>query len=60
MVIPNTCATDARERHRPHDAPTLTREVLRLSTEGLTWSDIVHVLRLNETFVREVLGEVRT
>jgi hypothetical protein len=58
-VIPTTCATDTRERHRPHDVPTLTREVLRLGTEGLTRSDIVHVLKLSEAFVREVLGEVR-
>jgi hypothetical protein len=59
-VIPNTCATVTHERHRPHDVPTLTREVLRLRTEGLTRSDIVHVLNLSEAFVCEVLGEVRS
>jgi DNA-binding NarL/FixJ family response regulator len=58
-VIPNTWATDTGERHRPRDVPTLTREVLRLGTEGLTRSDIAHVLKLSEAFVREVLEEVR-
>ena len=51
--------TDPRERHRPHDALMLGREVHRLSADGLTPSDIVHVLKLSETFVREVLTEVR-
>ncbi len=56
---PNIYATDVRERYRPHDVPTLTCEVLRLRTAGLTPADIVHVLKLSEAFVREVLGEVR-
>lgn len=59
-MIPYTCAADSRERHRPHDVPTLTREVLRLDAERFTRSDIVHVLKLSEAFAREVLEEVRS
>ena len=58
-MTPYDYLTDPRERHRPHGALMLRREVQRLSAEGLTPSDIVHVHKLSETFVREVLGEVR-
>jgi hypothetical protein len=58
-VTPNRELADPRERYRPHDSLTLRREVLRLSAEGLTRSDVIHLLKLSETFVREVLGELR-
>ena len=58
-VNPHDQLADPRERHRPHDPLMLMREVQRLNSEGLTPSDIVHALKLDEAFVREVLGEGR-
>jgi transposase-like protein len=50
--------TDAAQRHRPYDLPSLLSAAVTLRQNGLKPRDIGQVLGINEAVVSQLLGNV--